>query len=238
MFIRIEEIAYWSRNIEIKHIEFNKSNICENKFSTLIQEEFFRNLKIETEDLIKGLVEQLNDLKVSIKVNENKLNKEKEEFVNQTEKLLKSLEQDKNYYKQKLKQSSETELITIQEEHEATKSNMILQLQSFKEINKRLLKQKSQLYANVEQLLLEKKDKLQSLEREMIDNYEITGNEQLALIENSYVKILKEQETTIISLRHKRNSILENIKTMEMKRKHEADSFYGKLIRSSRKTRK
>lgn len=210
---------YWTKSIEGKTFELEKPNLCENKLSIIIQEELFRSLKIETEELVKNLVVQLNDLKTSIKVNEAKLIQEKEDYENNTDQLIGALELEKERIKQLAKIDSGSELNGLQARGEAVKSNLHLQLQSLNEINSKLNEQNYQFTVHQADKKRGNAEKLRLMEVDMIKNYEINGNETLGKIESAYINTLKNQESQIAELRERKFKMDENIKRLESKKK-------------------
>jgi len=186
-------------------------------------------LKIETEDLVKRLVEELNDIRSSIKVNEQKIRQEKEEFILNKDQLIKALEFEKENIKLRVKNSTENELHSVQSRGDSVKHNLILQLESLKEINKRLAEQKKQMEIEFYSVKKEKVSKISHIENEMLKNYEITGNDNLAKIETAYINIIKEHEQSIIELDMKRGFLLETITKMDLKKKDDVEEFCGKL---------
>ena len=192
-----------------------------------------KGLKIETENLVKKLVEQLNDLKTSIKVNESKIIQEKEEFVNNKNQLINALETEKDRIKYRVKKDTSSELNGIQTRGDVVKSNLILQLQSLKEIHDKLIEQKSHLISQYDTLSTQKIERIKSIELDIIKSYEVTGNENLAKIETAYINTIKNQELHISELKNKKINLVDIIKRLDDKKNENTKELSGKLISSN-----
>lgn len=215
-------------------IELDKPNICENKLSGIIQEELFRSLKLETEELIKKMVEQLNDLKTSIKVNEAKFIDEKEEYKVNKDQLQLVLETEKNRIKNTVKKDTGSELAKIQTKGDAVKTNLLLQYNSLKDINERLIEQYNNLANNLEALNEDKSVKIEQIKIDMFKNYEISGKDNLGKIETALANIKKTQQVQISELKSNKSKLTEVIKNLDLKKRMEIKDIYGYLIRKNR----
>ena len=180
-------------------------------------------------------MEQLNDLKSSIAVNESKLIQEKEEYQVNKENFIRNLESEREVIKRNVKQNNELTLNGVQTQGESVKANMITQLNSLKDINRKLSEQKTQLTTKLDLLSQEKAQRLKAMEADMIKNYELTGNENLSKIETAYINTIKNQELDIKELTNKKKTLTDTIQRLEQKKNNELQELCGKLKRTNGK---
>lgn len=210
-------------------MELDKPDVCDNKLSIIIQEELFRSLKIETEDMVKRLIEHLNDIKTGIRVNEAKIIKEKDDYANNREQLIATLETEMSRIKEAYKKNSHTELACVQNRGEVVKENLIVQFESLRDINEQLVDQHNNLFSNLEQLKQHKNEQLDQMEEDMIKNYEISGNDNLAKIEAAYLNIIKNQRIQVVELTDTKSRLTEVVKNLNERKRAELDELYGNL---------